>query len=503
MVTDHRFLRALGAMSLLVLCGHAAELPAYRLDDVADGDVVTPMTISVTDPEATRQRQQKEARKIPVYARYSTQVVHQVEASIRAEASAIREQFLDLLEAEYGMRRLQFRHTETGRFKNLWQQFSKEHSPFPRPRELYIAWATDTADEPHLAEWFDYLHEAMAGPVRTKYLEGLRVGSNAPVRLVPVEDLESPVEEEWALANFSPTRASTIVTLWSVRQELRVTLAESPGNLRGYLAGKVELNCVMDPELTERVRQRVVGGLLVTHTYQAGEPILKDGQKVDGRALAALTALREKLQVQTLEMAVATGKAQTRRIEDRALWLGGLLVAVTAVLVFLGIRLRMKKQRSLVPVLGASMIHGASDAEVAAGPTIVDAGPPGREAWQQRALLAEEQVEQARDLAKARLMPHLAKQLKDNVVQELATQRHELMSAQEAVAEQMVELEERLKKIHGPLSERLNVYKQRIGELETELAQRGAENRTLIRARIEALQKEMENEQLRGGAKVS
>ena len=149
------------------------------------------------------------------------------------------------------------------------------------------------------------------------------------------------------------------------------------------------------------------------------------------------------------------------------------------------------------------MIHGASDAEVAAGPTIVDAGPPGREAWQQRALLAEEQVEQARDLAKARLMPHLAKQLKDNVVQELATQRHELMSAQEAVAEQMVELEERLKKIHGPLSERLNVYKQRIGELETELAQRGAENRTLIRARIEALQKEMENEQLRGGAKVS
>jgi hypothetical protein len=149
------------------------------------------------------------------------------------------------------------------------------------------------------------------------------------------------------------------------------------------------------------------------------------------------------------------------------------------------------------------MIHGTPDDEVVPEPTVVDAVPQEDTAWQQRALRAEEQAEQARDLASSRLMPHLAQQLKDNVVQELASQRRDLMSAQEAVAEQMVELEERLKRIHGPLSERLAVYRQRISELETQLAQRGEENRTLILARIEALQKEMRKEEARDSARFS
>jgi predicted RNase H-like nuclease (RuvC/YqgF family) len=91
--------------------------------------------------------------------------------------------------------------------------------------------------------------------------------------------------------------------------------------------------------------------------------------------------------------------------------------------------------------------------------------------------------------------------LKDNLVQQLAAQVDDMMDVQAAVADQLSSMEERLERMHAPLQERLRIYEQRISELEGELAQRGQENQLLLRARIEALRWQMEQE--RSGAGVN
>ena len=87
--------------------------------------------------------------------------------------------------------------------------------------------------------------------------------------------------------------------------------------------------------------------------------------------------------------------------------------------------------------------------------------------------------------ARERLLPHLAHLLKDKLVRRLISQRSELLDTQQKAAADIAEMEARLAKIHAPLQERLRAYEQRISELEKELAQKGEENRELIRAKIQ------------------
>ena len=75
--------------------------------------------------------------------------------------------------------------------------------------------------------------------------------------------------------------------------------------------------------------------------------------------------------------------------------------------------------------------------------------------------------------------------LKDAFVRKLITQRSDLLDMQQKAAADIAEMEERLAKIHAPLQERLRAYEQRISELEKELAQKGEENRELIKAKIQ------------------
>src|SRR5205085_8208578 len=96
---------------------------------------------------------------------------------------------------------------------------------------------------------------------------------------------------------------------------------------------------------------------------------------------------------------------------------------------------------------------------------------------------------------RAGLLPHLAHWLKEKLVRGLLTQRSELLSTQENAELELAELESRLAKLHAPMEERLNFYRQRIGELERELAAKGHENRELLQAKIKLTRARLEAEQ--------
>ncbi|HUA37807.1 MAG TPA: hypothetical protein VMA35_05330 [Candidatus Sulfopaludibacter sp.] len=118
------------------------------------------------------------------------------------------------------------------------------------------------------------------------------------------------------------------------------------------------------------------------------------------------------------------------------------------------------------------------------------------EAWRQRALEAERRAEQVQAAAQASLAPHLVQALRETVVQELATQRRELLKAQEEAALEIGTIIRRLDAVQAPMQERLRAYEARIQELEKELSALNEENRELLKLKIDMIRRQLEVERV-------
>ena len=116
--------------------------------------------------------------------------------------------------------------------------------------------------------------------------------------------------------------------------------------------------------------------------------------------------------------------------------------------------------------------------------------------WQKRAEEAERRAQRATELAKRGLMRHLADWLKGRLVQRLASDRKQLIDTQNAAAQKMQIVDERLAKIENQLRSRYQAYERRITELEKELDEAREENRELIRAKIAQVRAQMEKERM-------
>ncbi len=99
--------------------------------------------------------------------------------------------------------------------------------------------------------------------------------------------------------------------------------------------------------------------------------------------------------------------------------------------------------------------------------------------------------------AQSSLEAHLVEALKDAVVQELASQRRELLAGQRQAAAELAEIARRLEAVQTPLLERLRAYEQRIRDLEKELSEQSKENRELLQLKIEMTRRQLESERSR------
>ena len=97
-------------------------------------------------------------------------------------------------------------------------------------------------------------------------------------------------------------------------------------------------------------------------------------------------------------------------------------------------------------------------------------------------------------VAQSSLESHLVEALKDAVVQELASQRRELLAGQQQAAAELTELARRLESVQTPMLARLRAYEQRIAELEKELSEQSKENRELLQLKINLLREQVERE---------
>jgi hypothetical protein len=114
------------------------------------------------------------------------------------------------------------------------------------------------------------------------------------------------------------------------------------------------------------------------------------------------------------------------------------------------------------------------------------------EVLRQRALAAEERADRAQAVIRNGMLPHLRQWLKQKLVRRLITDRSRLLETQQAAAQKVRIVEERLSRLELMLLRQNDTYQARIEALTRELATAKEENRELIRARIAQVKAEMQ-----------
>jgi hypothetical protein len=263
---------------------------------------------------------------------------------------------------------------------------------------------------------------------------------------------------------------SGMTTVTRLRAAFRRTFSSEEKLLGHSLAYYIHSNLKLDTNLTQQARDRAASSVTITCHYDAGQLIVSSGQVVDAKIAAALARLNEiqtpapptsiaPAENQPATSPKATEPARSQEVRSEYLWMGAVCSAVSVLVLIAFWRLQASKSRAVMTM------ERPTEARLHRQPTF----PP-------------------------ELAPQLAELLKSAVVQEMASQRHQLLQVQQQAAAEIVQLMQRLNEVRAPLQERLAAYEQQIQELEKELGQQSKENRELLRLQIDLLKKQVQAE---------
>ena len=472
-------LAALALPSFLKLS--ATEFSDYKIGDVAREDILARGQLVVIDAEETAALKQKESNRVPVVWRYYTNTADEAENDFRSVFASTRSNFLSAVEVAFDRPRLGLPGVATPKFHRLTMAFQRQNKSFPMTTNLAEAWALGQSDRVFQASLLAILREAMSRPIRLNVMpSNFKPGYMA--RLVSLADTNQTLNFETAERLGKNLPRTNIFTLKNARANLLESFPpEEQGSAR-FLASLLRPNCVLDLDLTLQARARRTAALLAADHYEAGQVIIKQGQVIDKKIMAALDQLREQLVLRDLQDQIRQDELKADQTEARnrsVMVCGGIAFMVLVPVIWRFAR--RKRVSSLLPArvsqneAGATVLSCPSCSEMIVVPdALSDAGTSAD--------------------VRVRLLPHLARLMMDKFVQKLISQRTTTIDAQEKAAAELAALEQRLAKIHAPIQDRLRAYEQRISELEDDLARKGKENRELIRAKILVVRKQLEAE---------
>ena len=188
------------------------------------------------------------------------------------------------------------------------------------------------------------------------------------------------------------------------------------------------------------------------------------------RDLAQTDAQRERAQAANMREQALLAQSLERQTRIRNEWLIATCAVISAAALLI-LLLSFRQRRAAVP-------------------------PPIRRQYRKPpAIIPRASGNQA--VVSAEFAPHLAQAVKEALVQELAAQRREMLSTQQAATSEIAELVRRLDHLQIPLQERLRTYESQIQQLEKSLAVRTEENRELLKMKIEMMRKQLESERRR------
>ena len=239
--------------------------------------------------------------------------------------------------------------------------------------------------------------------------------------------------------NFARTN---FVTLAVVKKNLQGFFGFDEREVGKYLTTLVKPNCVVDEDLTQRIRDKRTDGMWSVIDFEPGQVVAHRGQVVDKKTKAAI----DQLKVACGGRAIAGTASQTTggsqascsnwspedktkgaRAQQHVMWLVGALAAVVLILAVATWQLaRRRPPVSMVPA------------------TVGDT-----KEWQERALIAEERSEKVHTPARAGLIAPLSQWFSRVLTQRLMSQRRLLMDTHDNAADEMAALEAWLEKVQS------------------------------------------------------
>ena len=466
-------------VSALFLCLPArAAVPDYKLGDVAEADIVTPVALVVVNPQATDAWKKKVADEIRFVVRHAPQTLAAVEADLRESLAAGRRGF---------MTSVQQSDLESANFSRVIREISAT-APKDMPFEQLVPlWGRGQSDDPVVNSLLQPIREVMVQPI-VNNKNDTPLPTNQPVKLVAVKDLEAaPTARELDSAG-QLIPAGKVLSLWRAKRLVETYFPSGQESMGRFAASMVRINAVPDPTSTELLRAKRMDGVTVNDSYDPGQVIVRKGQTIDRKAMSALSAMREKSMIGTLQSKLEHEQTVAVQIKSQTNLIGLGLGIVCIALVLILMRLRNRPSTALVAVPATGALPGGE------GQNALPAGD-GNDEWRSRALLAEGKAERAQQAIRSGVMGWM----REKVVRTLFSQRAQLLDAQQKAEAEMRELEQRLEQLHAPLQERIMAYEQRIADLERDLAAKGEENRELIGARIHVARQHLSMERERMG----
>lgn len=482
-----RALLALVAISLAFSSAphqaHAA-IPHYKLGDVAEQDVVTPVALTVVDPEATENLKQKLSQDVLPVVRYAPSSAADAEKLLRQSMATAKNNFLTTL-----------RHALAGQPAEGLESTSPAYIAAVRivagesPAHLPLAqfaplWLGNKSDHLLLADLVQPVREVMSQPIAATKSDAV-LPANQTVQLLTVQNLnEAPTPQELDTPGTRVT-SGKILSLWRARRLVETSFGPGQENMAKFAASFIQVNAIPDPALTELLRAKRREGITANDTYEAAQVIVRKGQTIDQKALRALASMREKSLIGTLQTKLDQEQTVANQIKKQTKWIVGSLAIVCAALLLILWRLRVRPLASPPPAPLSEYTLGPG------GPLLSDGADAGL--WRTRALIAEGKAERAHHAIRSGVLGWM----REKIFQTLFRQRTQLLNAQKKAELEMGELEQRLESLHTPLQERIRAYEQRIEELERELAAQGETNRELIGARIAVARQQLNVERRR------
>src|SRR5687767_5228726 len=307
-----------------------ATIPDYKLGDVAEADVMTPVPLVVVNPDATEVLRQKVGQQVNLVIRQTLNSAAEAEAALRESVVAARGRF---------MLNLQRSDFETPGFTRVIQQISRE-SPKDFPFEqLAVLWGRGQSEDAFIESLLQPLREVMVQPIVANKTDS-PLPTNQPLRLVPVKsEGETPSIRDIETIG-KTVAAGKVVSLWRARRLVETHFPAGQENLGRFVASFVRVNAIPDPAVTEILRARRLEGVTVNETYDAAQVIVRKGQSIDRRALNALAMMREKSLIGTLQVKLEQEKSVAGQIDIQTKWIAAGLGGVCLVLFLILWRLR-------------------------------------------------------------------------------------------------------------------------------------------------------------------
>jgi len=456
-----RWLRIICALLACACPAFPASLPAYQLGDIAKEDVVTPVTLIVLDRAATDALREGQAAAPRYLVRFQPARAARAEAAFRDAVAGLRSNFLHAMRAAYPLTKVTSRNLPSKRFQQLTNSFQQAHPAFPLHAEVVRLWALGLDDTALFEPLAEQIRGLMERPLLPDELVAQARAGDA-VQLV-YESAAAPPGAAPTAWLASPTN---LVTLHQARDELVRAAPEACQGLAAFAATFLEPNCTLETAPPSPAVAWRAEPFVVAYRYEAGEAILRRGQRVDARAVAALAQLRDRLAVAELQQQVAASQTLAQVLQRQTAWLlAGVLTLGGVVLLVL---LRLSRRHGGLALAPAPQPDRAQELAVSPGQSPVSGPGAGCPDTLRRGLLAQ-----------------LSALLGSRLVRTLLFQCQHLLTAEREAAEELEALTRRLEEARAPLRERLAAYERRIVELERELAQKGAENRALLEAKIE------------------